>query len=92
MQCHLHRTLLSCATLIALTALYGCKSAPESTADAAADTEVLHESATLDRIEVSGSRIRREDAQRGMAAPSAQKNVGYAAPSPPPPPAPGPSW
>ena len=91
MQRHLHRTLLSCATLIALTALYGCKSAPENMADAAAEADVIQESsATLDRVEVSGTRMRREDAQRGMAAASAQKNVGYArlAPPPPPPPAP----
>ena len=66
MQRHLHRTLLFCATLIALTALYGCKSAPENTADAAAETDVIQDSsATLDRVEVSGTRIRREDAQRG---------------------------
>ena len=91
MQRHLHRTLLSCATVMALTALYGCKSAPENTADAAAEADVIQESsATLDRVEVSGTRIRREDAQRGMQAASAQKNVGYArlAPPPPPPPAP----
>jgi Ca-activated chloride channel family protein len=86
----LQRTLLSCATLIALTALYGCKSAPESAAEAAAEADVIreasiHESATLDRVEVSGSRMRREEMQRGMMAGSAQKSIAYAAPAPPAP-------
>jgi Ca-activated chloride channel family protein len=84
----LQRTLLSCATLIALTALYGCKSAPENAADPATETEVLHESASLDRIEVSGSRVQREAKQRAELAPSPQRNMGYAIPPPPPPPAP----
>jgi Ca-activated chloride channel family protein len=88
MQRHLQRTLLSCATLIALTALYGCKSAPENAADPATETEVLHESASLDRIEVSGSRVQREAKQRAELAPSPQRNMGYAIPPPPPPPAP----
>ena len=88
MQRHLHRTLLSCATLIALAALSSCKSAPESTTNAAAGTGVLQEYAALDRVEVSGSRMRREEMQRGQMAASAQKNITYAPPSPPAPPAP----
>ena len=84
MQRHLHRTLLSCATLIALTALYGCKSAPESTADAAAEVDVIQESATLDRIQVSCTRLRRDEAQRNATASAAHKSLAYPVSAPPP--------
>ncbi|MGH8026479.1 MAG: vWA domain-containing protein, partial [Pseudoxanthomonas sp.] len=85
----LHNALF-CASLIAIAALSGCKSTPENTAEAPADGAALQESDTLDRVEVTGTRMKRADLeQRRQLAGALSANAGYAQKSPAaPPPAP----
>ena len=87
------------ASLIAIAALSGCKTAPETAAQnaaeaaaAAADAAASRESDTLDRVEVTGTRLKRADYERSQLAGAAKASQGYssamAVPPPPPPPAP----
>jgi Ca-activated chloride channel homolog len=89
MQCRLPRkTLLHnaifCASLIAIAAISGCKSSPETATETPADASVLQE-ATLDRMEVSGSRMKRAELQRGLIADAAKASESYAPAAPPAP-------
>ncbi|KAF1707943.1 vWA domain-containing protein [Pseudoxanthomonas sacheonensis] len=88
-------SLLFCASLIAIASLAGCKSNPENVAEAPADEAALEESARLDRVEVSGARIKRADLKQRQELAGAAKSNGNASPpaqlrmlAPPPPPSP----
>lgn len=95
MQCRLPRkTLLHnamrhnamfCAGLIAIATLTACKSSPETTAEGPAEAPVLQEAAALDRVEVSGGRMKRADLERRQLADAAKVNIAYAPPAPPAP-------
>lgn len=87
MQRRLPHNALFFASLIAIAAISGCKSKPETAAEAPADASVLQEAA-LDRVEVTGSRMKRADLERRQLAGAAKASVGYAPPAPPAPPAP----
>ena len=83
MQRRLPRTTLFTASLIAIAALAGCKSSPETAMDAPAADEVMQESRALDRIEVTGSRMKNADKQQRQLAGSASMNSAtYPAPPP----------
>ena len=90
MQRHLPRTAplhnaLFFASLIAIAAISGCKSKPETAAEAPADASVLQEAA-LDRVEVTATRVKRADLERRQLAGAAAKaSDGYAPPAPPAP-------
>ena len=81
----LHNAMF-CASLVAIATLAGCKSNPEATAESPSQVPVLQEAAALDRVEVSGSRMKRADLERRQLAAAAAD--GYAAYAPPAPPAP----
>ena len=80
----LHNAMF-CASLVAIATLAGCKSNPEAAAESPAEVSVLQEAATLDRVEVSGSRMKRADLERGLLAGAADGYVAYAPPAPPAP-------
>lgn len=88
MQTRLAHSTLFCATLIAITGLYGCTSAPEMAATQPTETKPEYEAARIDAVTVGGSRMqqreqmmsRSDDASRSLASPRPT--------APPPPPAP----
>ena len=81
MQRRLPRTTLFTASLIAIAALAGCKSSPETAMDAPAADDVMQESRALDRIEVTGSRMKHAEKQQRQLAGSASTNsITYPAP------------
>ena len=81
MQRRLPRTTLFNASLIAIAALAGCKSSPETAMDAPAADDVMQESRALDRIEVTGSRMKHAEKQQRQLAGSASTNsITYPAP------------
>ena len=80
----LFHNALFLASLIAIAAISGCKSKPETAAEAPADASVLQEAA-LDRVEVTGTRMKRADLERRQLAGAAKASVGYAPPAPPAP-------
>ena len=84
MQRRLPRTTLFTASLIALAAIAGCKSSPDSTAEAPATTPAIQEAGTLDRVEVTGARMKRAEMERAQLRAAAQAKTAYAAPAPPP--------
>ena len=98
MQRNLPRNALFCASLIALTLIAGCKSSPGTVSETEpTDTRtdayatVQAEAAakqTLDRIEVSGSRLKRAEAPRTQWAGEVAADSGFSPPAPPAPPAP----
>ncbi len=85
-------TLLAAALLAACQSSPTAQHAPEAEAAAAADAYASRrdataaQEATLDRVAVTGSRVRSEHAKAAMAA-----GYAYAPASPPPPPAPAPA-
>ena len=83
-----HNTMFR-ASLLSIALIAGCQSSPE-TADESVPAKIKAEAearqATLDRIEVTGARIKRADAARGQVSEAAAD--AYLAASPPPPPAP----
>ncbi|MEO6519568.1 MAG: VWA domain-containing protein [Pseudoxanthomonas sp.] len=88
MQHCLPRTTLFTASLIAITALAGCKSSPQNAMDAPAADAVTQESAALvGHIEVSGSPLQRAQKQQSELSLSASRSA-IAHPSSPPIPAP----
>lgn len=89
MQRHLPRTALLhntlfFASLISIAATSGCKSSPETAAEVPADASVLREAA-LQRVEVSGSRIKPAELERRQLAGAAKASVGHAPSAPPAP-------
>ena len=85
MQRHLPRTILFTASLIALAVIAGCKSSPKTTAEAPVDTSVREDASTLDRVEVTGARMKRAEMERGQLRAATQAKTAYAPPAPPPP-------
>ena len=81
----LPRTTLFTASLIALAVVAGCKSSPETTAEAPVDTSVRDDASTLDRVEVTGARMRRSEMELGLLGGNAQAKSAYAPVAPPPP-------
>ncbi len=81
-------TTLFTASLIALAVIAGCKSSPETTAEASADAPVRQEARALDRIEVTGTRMKQAEMERGQLGAVAQAKSLHAPSAPPPPPAP----
>ena len=87
MQHCLPRTTLFAAILAATSLIVACKSSPDATdARPQATQPGLHESAALDRIEVTGDRLRRvEQAKRNASNAVARRSVAHAPASPPAP-------
>ncbi len=91
MQRRLPRTALFFATLATVALIAACKSNPETaqvpagapTADAA-----LEQAATLDKVEVTGTRIKRADLEARRSGDAAAEPSPTYAPAAPPPPAP----
>ncbi len=75
MQRRLPRTTLFTASLIAIAALAGCKSSPDTTMDAPAADAVMQESAAPGRIEVSGSRMQRAQKQQSQGVLSTSRSA-----------------
>lgn len=73
------------ASLIALAVIAGCKSSPESTAEAPATASTTQEAGTLDRVEVTGARVKRAEMERAQLRASAAAKSAYAPAAPPPP-------
>lgn len=87
MQRRLPRNILFVATLATVALLVACKSNPATTEGPAAEP-ALEESISLDRVEVTGTRLRRANAERRQSANAADKSLAYAsAPAAPPSPA-----
>ena len=80
----LPRTSMFTACLIALAIIAGCKSSPEPTAQAPADESVHQDARTLDRIEVTGSRMKRAEMEQGLLGGSAPAGSVHASTYPPP--------
>ncbi|NDK37672.1 VWA domain-containing protein [Pseudoxanthomonas gei] len=85
MQCRLHRTTLFTASLVAIVTLAACKSSPQSAREAPAADDGTQEAVALDRVEVTGSSIRRATLQQQERAGAAAKSSAAYAPSAPPP-------
>lgn len=85
MHRRLPRTTLFTASLIALATLAGCKSSPESAAEAPANVPARQEAGALDRIEVTGTRMKQAEMQRAQRGAAAQAKSMHAPPAPPPP-------
>ena len=85
MHRRLPRTTLFTASLIALATLAGCKSSPESAAEAPANVPARQEAGALDRIEVTGTRMKQAEMQRAQRGAAAQAKSMHAPHAPPPP-------
>ena len=84
MQHRLPRATLFTASLIALAVIAGCKSSPESNAEAPATSSAILQADALDRVEVTGARTKRAEMERGRLQAAAQARTAYAPPAPPP--------
>jgi Ca-activated chloride channel family protein len=84
MQHRLPRATLFTASLIALAGIAGCKSSPESNAEAPANSSAILQADALDRVEVTGARTKRAEMERGRLQAAAQARTAYAPPAPPP--------
>ena len=80
----LPRNTLFTASLIAIAIIAGCKSSPETTAEVPADTPVPQDGNVLDRIEVTGDRMKRAEMERGQLRAGAAAKSAYAPTAPPP--------
>src|SRR5688500_16784044 len=87
MQCRLPRNVLFVATLATIALLIACKS-NLATTEGPATEPVLEESTSLDRVEVTGTHLRRAEVKRRQSANAADKSLAYtSAPAAPPSPA-----
>ena len=81
----MRHNLLFCASLLAVAMLTACRSNPEAAAGIPADASVVQEAPVLDRVEVTGSRVKRAELERRQLAGAAKQSIAHAPPAPPAP-------
>ena len=90
----LRHNLLFCASLLSIALIAGCKSSPETAAESSPDSsyagqqrQQAKQAAALERVEVSGNRIKRAESAQGIVASAPVADMYMVAPPAPPAPA-----